>query len=244
MKGKFSYTLPIAALVISSLAFLLLSYLSCGKINQLASAFAQEGEPVILLDPGHGGEDGGTQSEAGLLEKDVNLAVALHLRELLETAGYQVKMTRETDCSIGDSSLPTVRERKVSDIHRRLEMVEEEANCILVSIHQNYFTEGKYSGAQIFFSPNHEESEILAESIRSSVVSLLQPENTRQNKAATDSIYLLWNAEVPAVLVECGFLSNWEEAERLADSTYQEQMAFAIYDGLLRYLSGAAGSRA
>ena len=244
MKGKFSYTLPIAALVVSSLAFLLLSYLSCGKINQLASAFAQEGEPVILLDPGHGGEDGGTQSEAGLLEKDVNLAVALHLRELLETAGYQVKMTRETDCSIGDSSLPTVRERKVSDIHRRLEMVEEEANCILVSIHQNYFTEGKYSGAQIFFSANHEGSEILAESIRSSVVSLLQPENTRQNKAATDSIYLLWNAEVPAVLVECGFLSNWEEAERLADSTYQEQMAFAIYDGLIRYLSGAAGSRA
>ena len=79
----------------------------------------------------------------------------------------------------------------------------------------------------------------MAESIRSSVVSLLQPENTRQNKAATDSIYLLWNAEVPAVLVECGFLSNWEEAERLADSTYQEQMAFAIYDGLIRHLSGA-----
>ena len=171
----------------------------------MALSLAENSSPVIYLDPGHGGEDGGTQSKNDLLEKDVNLAIALKLRELLEASGYRVKMTREEDCSIGDNTLPTVRERKVSDIHSRLAQIEEEPNCILISIHQNYFEQSRYHGAQMFYSPNHEESAVIAEAIRQSVVTMLQPENTRENKEATDSIYLLWHAETPAVLVECGF---------------------------------------
>ena len=219
------------------LAFLLLSYLSCETIGRMASSFTDSSSPVVWLDPGHGGEDGGTQSADGLLEKDVNLAVALRVRELLETAGFRVKLTREEDVSIGDNTLPTVRERKVSDVHRRLELVEEDPASILVSIHQNYFTQEKYSGAQMFYSPNNGESAALAESIRQSVVGLLQPENTRENKPATDDIYLLWNARQPAVLVECGFLSNGEEAALLAQEAYRDQGAFCIYDGIVRYLA-------
>ena len=148
-----------------------------------------------------------------------------------------MKLTREEDVSIGDNTLPTVRERKVSDVHRRLELVEEDPASILVSIHQNYFTQEKYSGAQMFYSPNNGESAALAESIRQSVVGLLQPENTRENKPATDDIYLLWNARQPAVLVECGFLSNGEEAALLAQEAYRDQVAFCIYDGIVRYLA-------
>ena len=234
---KRRYAAPIAVLVLSCLVFLLLSYLSCETISRMASSLADADTPVIYLDPGHGGEDGGTQSQAGLLEKDINLSITLKLKTLLETAGYRVKMTREEDCSIGDNTLPTVRERKVSDIHKRLELVEAEQNCILVSIHQNYFTQSRYSGAQIFYSSNHEDSALIAESIRTSIVSMLQPENTRENKEATDSIYLLWNTTAPAVLVECGFLSNEAEAALLGEEAYQEQMAFCIYDGLTRWLS-------
>ena len=219
------------------LAFLLLSYLSCETIGRMASSFTDSSSPVVWLDPGHGGEDGGTQSADGLLEKDVNLSIALTLRDLLESAGYRVKMPREEDVSIGDNTLATVRERKVSDIHSRLSLVEEERSCVLISIHQNYFEQSRYSGAQMFYSPNNEESGALAESIRQSVVSLLQPENTRQNKEATDSIYLLWNTQAPAVLVECGFLSNAEEAALLGQEAYRAQMAFCIYDGLTRWLA-------
>ena len=223
--------------MLSCLLFLLLSYLSCETISRMASSLADSAAPVIYLDPGHGGEDGGTQSQDGLLEKDVNLSIALTLRDLPEAAGYRVKMTREEDVSIGDNTLATVRERKVSDIHSRLSLVEEERSCVLISIHQNYFEQSRYSGAQMFYSPNNEESGALAESIRQSVVSLLQPENTRQNKEATDSIYLLWNTQAPAVLVECGFLSNAEEAALLGQEAYRAQMAFCIYDGLTRWLA-------
>ena len=234
---KRRYAAPIAVLVLSCLIFLLLSYLSCETLGQMALSLAENSSPVIYLDPGHGGEDGGTQSKNGLLEKDVNLAIALKLRDLLEASGYRVKMTLEEDCSIGDNTLPTVREKKVSDIHSRLAQIEEEPNCILISIHQNYFEQSRYHGAQMFYSPNHEESAVIAEAIRQSVVTMLQPENTRENKEATDSIYLLWHAETPAVLVECGFLSNEEEASKLGETSYQEQMAFCIYDGLTRYLA-------
>ena len=144
-------------------------------------------------------------------------------------------MTREEDCSIGDNTLPTVRERKVSDIHSRLAQIEEEPNCILISIHQNYFEQSRYHGAQMFYSPNHEESAVIAEAIRQSVVTMLQPENTRENKEATDSIYLLWHAETPAVLVECGFLSNPEEERLLLTAEYREKVAYAIYTSTVLY---------
>lgn len=234
---KKGYFAPILALILSSLAFLLLSYLSYQQIGQMASALAAaEATPKIVLDPGHGGEDGGAQGTSGTLEKELNLAISLELQKLFEQSGFPTVMIRTEDVSIGNSSLQTVRERKVSDIHNRLKIVEEQGDCILLSIHQNHFTSARYSGTQVFYSKNDPKSEILAESIQKNVVSLLQPENNRLCKPATSSIYLLWNTKVPAVLVECGFLSNESESKKLNEPLYQKQMAFSIYTGFLDYL--------
>lgn len=189
---------------------------------------------MILLDAGHGGEDGGA-GENGVQEKDVNLAVALQLREFLEMSGFRVVMTRETDVSIHDDSASTIREKKVSDLHNRLKLIEQYPGCTFISIHQNQFEQSQYHGAQMFYSKNDERSKLLAEKLQQSFVSLLQPDNEREVKAATKDIYLLWNAQVPAVIVECGFLSNPEEAAKLKEPGYQKDLAFTIYTGFLRY---------
>ncbi|MGI6255599.1 MAG: N-acetylmuramoyl-L-alanine amidase [Acutalibacter sp.] len=195
-----------------------------------------EKRPTIVVDAGHGGEDGGAVGVGGVVEKNVNLAIALALAEDLKAANFPVVLVRDGDVSVGDQSLSTIAERKRSDTLNRVRLVEETGDCILISIHQNHFSQSQYSGAQMFYSPNNEESSLLAESIRQSVVSSLQPENTRQNKEAGEEIYLLTHCQVPAVLVECGFLSNPEEAALLEQESYQKDMAAAIYNGLMAFL--------
>ena len=196
---------------------------------------------TIVIDAGHGGEDGGAQAN-GLLEKDINLAIALKLRDMLKASGFEVVMTRESDVSIYDSSASTVHEKKVSDMQNRVSMINSSDKNILISIHQNKFEQSQYSGAQIFYSDNLPESAKLAEKIRLSVTGLLQPDNKRELKTDGDSIYILKNAQVPAVIVECGFLSNVEEAKKLSDEKYQTEMAFAIYCGFLDYNKSAANA--
>ncbi len=191
--------------------------------------------PVVVIDAGHGGEDGGA-SDNDVLEKDINLAIALKLRDLLRVSGYEVRMVREKDISVYDSSAQTVREKKVSDMQNRVRMINENPQNILISIHQNKFEQSRYSGAQMFYSANHPQSMKLAESIRKSVTSLLQPENKRELKRDNGSVYILKKAEVPAVIVECGFLSNPDEAAKLKTDAYQSKMAFAIYCGFLNYM--------
>lgn len=198
------------------------------------SAERQIDEPVIIIDPGHGGEDGGASAN-GLLEKDINLSIALKLRDMLSSGGYQVVLTRDSDISVYDSSAGTTREKKVSDLQNRVEIINGSKNNILVSIHQNKFEQEQYYGTQIFYSTNDPRSEKLAQEIKSSVTGLLQPENKRELKPADGSIYILSKAEVPAVIVECGFLSNPEEAGRLSQDEYRKQMAFAVYCGIMSY---------
>lgn len=202
------------------------------------AAFApgEEGaSPVVVVDAGHGGEDGGAVGVNGVEEKALNLAIALHVQEELQHAGYPVVMVRDTDTAVGDTTLATVAERKRSDIQSRAQLVNETENCILVSIHQNFFKQSQYSGAQMFYSPNNTRSAALAEAIRQSVVEQIQPENTRENKQAESGIYLLNHVDVPAVIVECGFISNPEEAALLCDSAYQQKLAAAIADGILSF---------
>ena len=201
----------------------------------MASAYVSEKRPTIVIDAGHGGEDGGAEGKSKLLEKEINLNISKQLQNLLQASGFRVIMIRTEDVSIGDPSLGTIKERKISDLHNRLKIIEEQGDCIFISIHQNHFSDGRYSGAQMFYSLNNEKSKELAEYIKSRVVSLLQPENKRECKPATSSIYLLWQTEVPAVLVECGFLSNDSEAQKLNDPDYQKQMAFSIYSGFMDY---------
>lgn len=195
-----------------------------------------EKKATIVVDAGHGGEDGGAVGVNGLVEKDINLAIALALAENLKANNFQVILVRDGDYSVGDQSLSTVAERKRSDTKNRVRLVEETGECLLVSIHQNQFSQSQYNGAQMFYSPNNPESAQLAECIRESVVSSLQPDNTRQNKEAGEEIYLLTHCQVPAVLVECGFLSNPEEANLLSQEAYQQDMAAAIYNGIVSFL--------
>ena len=190
----------------------------------------------IVIDAGHGGMDGGTTAADGTLEKDINLSIANKLNAMLKAAGFNTVMVRETDELIGDNSLKTIRERKVSDIRKRLSIAESYPNSLLISIHQNHYGVEKYSGAQVFYSPNSPESQIAADEIQKSIVSLIQQENSRQIKKCGTNIYLLYNITTPAVMVECGFLSNREEAEKLKTDKYQREVSFAVMQGIFNYL--------
>lgn len=190
----------------------------------------------IIVDAGHGGMDGGTSAADGTKEKDINLSISQKLNAMLIASGYKTVMLRNDDALIGDNSLPTIRGRKVSDIRKRLEIAESYPDSILISIHQNYFTVPKYSGTQVFYSVNSTESKILAESIQQTVVKMLQPDNNRKTKPVGSNIYLLYNCTIPAIMVECGFLSNPSEAEKLKSDSYQTMMAMSIMQGIIEYL--------
>lgn len=207
--------------------------LSLPVVKRADAVYRTERQTVILIDPGHGGADGGATGVDGTSEKDVNLSVSRTLAAILQVMGQEVRLTREEDRSIHSPEAGTLREQKVSDMHNRLAMYEQAT--LVVSIHQNQFTQSQYSGAQVFYSPKNEQSKVLATHIRERVLTLLQPENKRELKRADDSLYLLANATVPVALVECGFLSNPEECQKLSDPTYQRQMAFAVAGGILAF---------
>lgn len=192
---------------------------------------------VIILDAGHGGFDGGAVAPDGTVEKDINLKIALTLQELLKQGGYEVIMTRESDVSTDDVETDKIATRKKSDLKNRLGLMKDNPQAVFVSIHLNKFTTSAANGSQVFYSAGREESKVLGDCIQKSIVKLLQPENTRVNKQATSSTYLLYNATVPAVLVECGFLSNSAELKRLKDEEYQKKMAFSIFCGIVSFYS-------
>ncbi len=191
---------------------------------------------TVLLDAGHGGEDGGAIGVGGIIEKDLNLAITLKTSVFLEFLGYDVEFTRKTDTMTCDKGLESQREKKVSDIKNRLQQIEKSPCLCAVSIHQNIFG-GEARGAQVFYSGNNPESKALAESLQSGISSMLQPENKRVIKQATKDIYILYHTEKPAVLVECGFISNSSEAALLNDDDYQNKMAFAIAVSAVKHLT-------
>ena len=192
---------------------------------------------VIILDAGHGGFDGGAVAPDGTVEKDINLKIALTLKDFLRQGGFQVIMTRESDVSTDDVETDKIATRKKSDLKNRLGLMKDYPQAIFVSIHLNKFTTSAANGSQVFYSAEREESKVLGDCIQKSIVKLLQPENTRVNKQATSSTYILYNATVPAVLVECGFLSNSAELKRLKDEEYQKKMAFSIFCGIVSFCS-------
>lgn len=191
---------------------------------------------TVIVDAGHGGFDGGAVAQDGTLEKDINLAIAKRLCALLECCDVDTVMTRTGDDSIHDPSCTSIRSQKISDIRNRLHIMEQTEDSVFVSIHQNHFTQAKYHGTQVFYSGNDERSERLAHSIQTAVVSALQPDNSREIKRSGTEIYLLYHAVRPAVMVECGFLSNPEESQLLRQPEYQTQMAMAVLHGILNYM--------
>lgn len=209
------------------------------NFEKASDDLSENTRPTIIVDAGHGGFDGGASTEDGVPEKGINLSIALYLREYLNFLGFDVIMTREADVSTEDDGLNTIRSRKSSDLHNRMSLMEDTENSIFVSIHQNHFSSSKYNGAQVFYSENFSEiSSGLAQNIQDSIVKNLQPDNNRKIKICDESVFLIYNAVRPAVLVECGFLSNFEEAERLKTADYQKKLAFSIALGILNYYEG------
>ncbi len=203
-----------------------------------ASADAGENvnKKVIVLDAGHGGIDGGCVSVNGVAEKGINLSIVQTLRDSLDILGFDVVCTREDDRSIHDSGVEGIGKQKLSDMKNRLDIINRYDDALVLSVHQNQFVDERYSGAQMFYAKDNDDSRRLAECMKKQFVALLQPNNERETKPVGKEIYLIHNAKSPSVLVECGFLSNHDEAKLLESADYQKKVAFTILTGAQEYL--------
>lgn len=193
-----------------------------------ASAMITAGEtPTLILDAGHGGEDGGASSAAGNKESDINLAIVLKLESLLAFLGTDTVLTRSEDISIYDEGCETLREKKVSDLNNRVSLVQNTPNAMLISVHQNTFTDSRYQGTQVFYGAGELSSQwgVYTQELFRAV---LAPSNKRKAAAIPDHVYLFSHIDCPAILVECGFLSNGEEASLLLTDTYQRKIALTL----------------
>ncbi|KRE67217.1 N-acetylmuramoyl-L-alanine amidase CwlD [Paenibacillus sp. Soil750] len=192
---------------------------------------------TIALDAGHGGPDGGAESKGGIIEKDINLAITLRLRDYLQQAGAIVVLTRETDTDLADSGTKGYSKRKTQDLHNRADLIQNNNADMFLSIHLNSIPSDKWRGAQTFYYLNNPDNPNLAALIQSELKRNL--ENTdRVAKLADKTVYLLKTLKIPSALVEVGFLSNPEEAKLLADENYQKILAASVYQGILRYYAG------
>ena len=194
-----------------------------------------------VLDAGHGGEDGGAVSDSGVAESGINLQITRRLYEILRLLGHPSVMTRTGDDAVYDDTAVTLREKKASDLKNRVALVNETPNAVLLSIHQNSLPASRrVHGAQAFHART-EGSEALAESVQVALNAAVNPGNEKSRKVIDKSVYLMKNIQCPAVLVECGFLSNAEEAARLRQADYQRKLAVTVAAG---FLAGLAGGQA
>ncbi len=223
--------------LIMSVALILCAFLLAGRGWEMAlGERVTEGtdQKVVVVDAGHGGRDPGKVGVDGCLEKDLNLEIAKKVQAILEQQDIKVIMIRDTDKGLYEEQTSN---KKVQDMKNRCALINEtEPDCV-VSIHQNSYHEEYVSGAQVFYYSSSAEGKALAEALQSELISYADPENHRQAKA-NDSYYLLKKTEAPIAIVECGFLSNWEEAAKLQDDGYQSRVAWAVSMGILTYLNG------
>lgn len=190
---------------------------------------------TVVIDPGHGGEDGGAVSPGGVEESHINLAVSLRVSDLLRFTGQRTRLTRSEDVTTSDEGLDTLRQRKSSDLKNRVRFVEETENALLLSIHQNSLPSSPVThGAQVFWN-RQEEAEGLAEQVQEALNQSINAGNEKHPRPIPDSIYLMKHITAPGILVECGFLSNGPETERLQDPSYQLRLATAIVAGYLEH---------
>lgn len=191
---------------------------------------------TLIIDAGHGGEDGGAVSLSGTPESHINLAVAKRLDAVLGLFGVPVLMLREEDISLHAPEAQTLRQKKNSDLHNRTDAINAQENAVLLSIHQNSYPDGRYSGAQAFYAPTDGSRE-LAQTIQETLRLALAPNNTRLEKQIPDTIYLMNHISCPGVLVECGFLTNPREEQLLRSSGYQTKLAAALAGGYLQWIT-------
>lgn len=216
----------------SVIIILIAIFFSSFGVALVDSRKVKKNKKIIVLDSGHGGVDSGKVSVLGEYEKDINLAIAVKLRDMLIAGGYEVVMTRNDDeglYSEGSSN------KKTEDLKKRCEIIDSSGAVFAISIHQNSYHEGNVKGAQVFYYKASEEGKLLAQTIQDAMKEKLDKTNKRQAKSNGD-YYLLKNTKVPTIIVECGFLSNYEEAKKLSDDSYQKKVAQAIYIGIEQYL--------
>jgi N-acetylmuramoyl-L-alanine amidase len=217
------------------LIFVVLFFLTI-RANKLQNASGDASSlPTVIVDAGHGGIDGGAIGIDGTVEKDLNLDIAKSLNQILSFYGFNVIMTRTEDIMVCDKDASSIRQQKVSDIHNRFDIIEANPQAIFVSIHQNKYADSSQWGTQVFYSKNNEKSKALAENIQKAIVSGVQPDNNRIVKKTGTEIYLLYYAKSPAVLVECGFISNYSDVDKLKTDDYRFKMAILIADGIIKY---------
>ena len=238
------YALITTILQLSFKRMTLLLYKESGSVSVFNETDTTSHQKIVILDAGHGGEDGGASSKSGIQEKELNLSVALLLADHLRLNGIKVILTRDSDRLLYDPNTNYEGRKKMLDLKTRVEIAERVASdhpnseILFISIHMNAYPSENVKGLQVWYSKNSEsKSKHLAESIQDTAKALLQPENNRKIKVAGSNIYLLDRIEIPAVLVECGFLSNVSEAKLLSDKTYQKKLAFSLFSAVTDYFA-------
>ena len=228
--------------LILSLLFLLFLFLGNRMLPRkiTPTASSEPSLPTVIIDPGHGGEDGGAVGKGGIYEKDLNLAISQMLCELLRANGIPAIMTRSEDVLLYDPTSDHQGKKKIQDLATRRQIAESYENAVFVSIHMNAFPDSRYGGLQVYYSKNHASSEALAGSIQSLTKELLLPSNQRSIKPDDGSIYLLDRLRCPAVLVECGFLSNPEDLSLLSSPDYRRRLAISLCLAISEYLEKEA----
>lgn len=221
--------LLLIGLLVSGIVLIWGIHVNIGHIPAMGEA--QKQAHVLVLDAGHGGIDGGAVAEDGTVEQDINLSIVTTSRDLAGFLGIPVVLTRSDQQSLDYNPDQTIRQNKVADIHAREQLVKQQSNPVFVSVHLNKFSDASYSGAQTFWSKNNTEGQQLAESIQQTLTDGLHPERVRKAKAAENSIYLMKQLTCPAVIVECGFLSNAEDVAKLKESAYHTKLAVCIIGG-------------
>lgn len=233
MRCKFRYLslFPIYILIITCLFVVTIG--GSKAISAFSESIIIKHRNTVVIDAGHGGVDGGATSCTGVLESKFNLEIAQKLNDLLNLLGTNTIMIRNTDCSVYTEG-ETIAQKKVSDLKERVRIVNSTKNCLLVSIHQNLFSDGKYSGAQVFYAPT-DGSQDLAKSMQKAFINSLNPGSRRQEKKA-NSIYLMQHIRCTGILVECGFLSNPQEEYLLRTKEYQLKICCVIACAVNNYL--------
>lgn len=215
------------------------TFVSCFAIHYVMQDISQINSSTahnrvnLVIDAGHGGLDAGTLGDDGTKEKDINLSIALILYDFAMVSGIQSFLVRDGDYLVYSENNDMTR----SDLYNRMDYINSIENSMLISIHQNHFEDKNEWGMQVWYSPNDDMSKIIADNILHVTKLNLQPENTRLNKRSDSSYYLLYKAQVPSVMVECGFMSNYDENKKLQDNTYQMQLAYSIMLGFSEYLT-------
>ena len=221
-----------------TLSLLLTAALALGgtlaKAASLPTATDKDAPVTVVIDAGHGGEDGGAVGVTGVLEKDLNMQLSLCLAASLREAGVNVVLTRTEDKLLYTEAENIKGIRKLSDLKNRCKIAAEYPDAIFISIHMNSYSNPKYSGLQVYYSESNDNSRILASHIQSSVKNELQASNNRTIKAG-EGMYILENIANPGVLIECGFLTNFEECEKLSEKEYRKQLSLAIICGIIDY---------